>query len=130
MLGWVLRTALVLAGFALLALAAHADVRSAITTDSDYLQHAIHETLRYDAPVQNTCRFLAETGVVAGQPMQAGATILLVLAVANRDLHANPAPAQFDLWRKHRQHCTFGLGTHACPGEALAPLIATAGVEQ
>ena len=119
-----------LIGNTLLALAAHTDVRSAITTHPEYLQNAIHETLRYDAPVQNTRRFLAETGVVAHQPMQAGATILLVLAAANRDPHANPAPAQFDLWRKNRQHFTFGLGTHACPGEALAPTIATAGVAQ
>ncbi|MBC8162095.1 MAG: cytochrome P450 [Roseiflexaceae bacterium] len=119
-----------LIGNTLLALAAHADVRSAIATHPDYLPHAIQETLRYDAPVQNTRRFLAETGVVAGQPMQAGATILLVLAAANRDSHANPAPAQFDLWRANRQHFTFGRGTHACPGEALAPIIAAAGVAQ
>jgi cytochrome P450 len=119
-----------LIGNTLLALASRAEARSAAVAHPSYLDNAIQETLRYDPPIQNTRRFLAQDGIVAGQEMQAGATILLVLAAANRDPQANPAPAHFDLWRKNRRSFTFGLGAHACPGEALAPIIAKAGVEQ
>jgi len=119
-----------LIGNTLLALASHAEARSAVIAHPSYLDNAIQETLRYDPPIQKTRRFLAQDGIVAGQEMQAGATILLVLAAANRDPQANPSPADFDLWRKNRRSYTFGLGTHACPGQALAPLIANAGVAQ
>jgi len=119
-----------LIGNTLLALAAHAEARSAVIAHPSYLDNAIQETLRYDPPIQNTRRFLAQDGIVAGQEMQAGATILLVLAAANHDPQANPSPDHFDLWRKHRRSYTFGLGAHACPGEALAATIAKAGVEQ
>jgi cytochrome P450 len=119
-----------LIGNTLLALASSAETRSTVAAHPSHLDNAIQETLRYDPPIQNTRRFLVQDGIVAGQEMQAGATILLVLAAANRDPHANPSPAHFDLWRKNRRSFTFGLGAHACPGEALAPIIAKAGVEQ
>lgn len=119
-----------LIGNTLLALASHAEAREAVVAQPSYLDNAIQETLRYDPPIQNTRRFLAQDAIVAGQEMQAGATILLLLAAANHDPQANPAPADFDLWRKNRRSFSFGVGAHACPGQALAPLIAKAGVAQ
>ncbi|MEO7912274.1 MAG: cytochrome P450, partial [Roseiflexaceae bacterium] len=119
-----------LIGNTLLALASHAEARSAVIAQPDNLDNAIQETLRYDPPIQNTRRFLAQDGDIAGQEMPAGATILLLLAAANHDPQANRSPARFDLWRKNRRSFTFGLGAHVCPGEALAPIIAKAGVAQ
>jgi cytochrome P450 len=119
-----------LIGNTLLLLAARDELRHAISARPDALGNIIQEVLRYDPPVQNTRRFVAHDGVIAGQDMRAGATILVVLAAANRDPRANPDPAAFDPWRKEPRLFTFGLGAHACPGEALAPLIARAGVEQ
>ena len=119
-----------LIGNAVLAMAAYPDVREQITAKPELLHNVIEEVLRYDSPIQNTRRFVAEAGIVAGQPMQAGDAILVVLAAANRDASVNPHPEQFDLFRQERRLFTFGLGTHACPGEMLAVVIAQAGVEQ
>lgn len=119
-----------LIGNTLLILAARDELRQTLSAHPDALNNIIQEVLRYDPPIQNTRRFVAQAGFVAGQHMAAGATILLVLAAANRDSRANPAPAAFDPWRKDRRLFTFGLGAHACPGEALAPLIARAGIKR
>jgi cytochrome P450 len=60
--------------------------------------------------------------------MKAGDAILVVLAAANHDPAANPSPERFDVSRTDRKAFTFGLGPHACPGEAIAAAIAHAGV--
>lgn len=72
------------------------------------LCQVIQDVLRDDPPVQNTRRFVAQDGLVAGQPMKEGDAILVLLATANR---------------------AFGTGPHACPGETLATTIAQAGIE-
>src|SRR5207247_2304699 len=93
-------------------------------------RHIVREMIRYDSPVQNTRRFLAGSGIVAGQEMEESDAVLVVLAAANRDPAANIAPAQFDPFRKERRAFTFGMGPHACPGEMLSTIIAEAGVAQ
>ncbi|HSS51800.1 MAG TPA: cytochrome P450 [Thermoanaerobaculia bacterium] len=113
-----------LIGNTLLALASHPESGA-----GDDLRSVVQEVQRYDPSVQNTRRFLARSGVVAGQEMQEGDVILVLLAAANRDPAANPQPDRFDPSRQHRRLFTFGAGPHACPGEALATTIATAGVE-
>jgi len=60
--------------------------------------------LRDDPPVQNTRRFTAQPVDICGVRIDAGQTILLVLAAARRP---------------------FGQGRHECPGQALARTIAT-----
>jgi cytochrome P450 len=42
----------------------------------------------------------------------------------------NTDPDRFDVTRSTPVTFTFGLGPHACPGEALATAIATAGVHE
>jgi cytochrome P450 len=113
-----------LIGNTLLALARHRELR----VDAD-LVAIVHEVVRFDPPVQNTRRFLAADGLVAGQGMKGGDAILIVLAAANHDPAANPSPERFDVSRTDRKAFTFGLGSHACPGEAIAAAIAHAGVE-
>jgi cytochrome P450 len=119
-----------LIGNTLLALASRPEARDQVDADPDLLGSVIQEVLRYDSPVQNTRRFLAEDGFVAGAKMKAGDAILVILAAANRDPSANPNPERFDVLRKERRIFTFGVGAHACPGEALATTIANAGVER
>jgi cytochrome P450 len=119
-----------LIGNALVALGRHADVHERVAADPDLLSAVLLEVLRYDPPVQNTRRFVARDGIVAGQRMREGDAVLVVLAAANRDPAANEGPECFDPFRKDRRIFTFGAGVHACPGEALALTIARAGVER
>ncbi|MBO0858462.1 MAG: cytochrome P450 [Chloracidobacterium sp.] len=119
-----------LIGNTLLALSVDADLRDRIAAHPELLLPMIQEVLRYDSPVQNTRRFVAEDGFVAGAEMKAGDAILVILAAANRDPAANPDPERFDVFRNERRIFTFGVGAHACPGEALATTIAKAGLER
>jgi cytochrome P450 len=119
-----------LIGNTIVALASHHDVREQVTADPTLLPQVIEEVLRYDPPIQNTRRFLAQDGRVAGEEMKAGDVVLVVLAAANRDPTANPNPDRFDSLRKDRHMFTFGAGHHVCPGETPAAVMARAGVEQ
>jgi cytochrome P450 len=98
------------------------DVRA--RTDGWYL--LVHETSRYDSPVQNTRRSVVEPTIIGGVDLTPGAVVLLVLACANRDRSVNPEPEKFLLDRENRCVFSFSRGAHACPGEALARGIAAA----
>ncbi len=119
-----------LIGNTVVALAAHHNVREQVVANPPLLRLVIEEVLRYDPPVQNTRRFLAQHGRVADQAMKEGDVILIVLAAASRDPLANPHPEQFDIRRQDRCLFTFGAGSHMCPGETLAAMIVRAAIEQ
>lgn len=89
----------------------------------------VREVARYDPPVQNTRRFVAQQTSVAGVPLHSGDTILLLLAAAGRDESANLAAGVFSLERAERTQAGFGHGHHACPGRELAFVIATGAVQ-
>jgi cytochrome P450 len=119
-----------LIGNTLVALGRNRDLRERVAADPDLLPAVLQEVLRHDPPVQNTRRFVARDGDVAGQRMREGDAVLVLLAAANRDPAANPSPERFDPCREERRIFTFGAGIHACPGDALAVAIALAGVER
>ncbi|EHK66277.1 hypothetical protein [Achromobacter arsenitoxydans] len=62
----------------------------------------IDEVVRHDPPLHNTRRFMAEAAQIGGQRIEAGQTVLLVLAAATM---IQPEAG----W-------TFGAHNHACPG--------------
>ncbi len=119
-----------LIGNTLIALARHRNAHDEVRKDPARLPDLVQEVLRCDPPAQNTRRFLAGSGTVAGQAMREGDAVLVVLAAANRDPSVNREPARFDLSRRDRRIFTFGAGVHACPGAGLAATIATAGVQR
>ncbi|ROM57515.1 cytochrome [Pseudomonas poae] len=85
----------------------------------------VAEVARYDSPVQNTRRFVAKRCTIRGRVLEAGDTVLLLLASANRDACANPDPDSFLLNRTQRRTFSFGSGRHECPGQQLALTIAS-----
>jgi len=98
------------------ALARHADARELVRRQPQALAAVVSEVTRHDAPVQNTRRFVAAPGDVGGQAMQAGDTVLLVLAAANRDPAANADPARFDPARRERRSLHLQLRRARLPG--------------
>jgi cytochrome P450 len=82
------------------------------------------EVLRHDPPIQNTRRTLAADATIAGTPIRAGDTMLLVLAAAARDPVLHEAPDEFRLDRPSRAELPLGAGAHACPGGPAALAIA------
>lgn len=118
-----------LLGNALVVLQRQPALRAALRTDPDLLPEFIQEVLRFDAPVQNTRRFVAEDGEAAGQHLRAGDTILVLLAAANRDPAANADPHSFIVERPARRILGFGHGRHACAGPDIAATIAAAGIQ-
>jgi cytochrome P450 len=111
-----------LIGATLLALAREPEARRQIADSPASLGDVVDEVLRYDAPVQNTRRFVAGATVIDGQHLRPGDTILVALAAAN------PDPHRFEIARRERRVFTFGIGAHACPGRLIATTIAKAAV--
>jgi cytochrome P450 len=118
-----------LLGNSLVALAREPGLRRAIESRPELLEALVQEVARHDPSVQNTRRFVAETTLVGGTALAPGDAVLLVLGAANRDPALNRAPASFELERVDRQMLGFGHGAHQCPGQALACVVAAAGVQ-
>lgn len=73
------------------------------------------ETLRFDPPIHNTRRVLTQELEVSGTVLQAGQSVLLVLAAANRDPSVFARASDFDATRSNNlDHLTFGAGIHQC----------------
>ncbi len=118
-----------LIGNSLLALAHHPHLRRRIADDDTLLQRVIEEAARHDPSVHNTRRFVAEDCEIAGEALERGDQILVVLAAANRDPAHCERPHVFDPNRADRRSFTFGAGRHACAGQAIATAIAAAGIQ-
>lgn len=119
-----------LIGNTVLALGRQARWLDQLQRTPDALPTFIAEVQRYDAPIQNTRRFVAADTIIMGQQLHAGDAILVLLAAANRDPAANVDPNVLDPDRMNRRSFSVGLGAHACAGEQLALSIAQAAVEQ
>jgi cytochrome P450 len=118
-----------LIGNALLALARDEDMRRRAAGDDALLRRVVPEVARHDPPIHNTRRYVAEDCLLAGQALQAGDAILVVLAAANRDPAVNPRPHAFDPARADAACFTFGRGAHACPGGGIAITLAVIGLQ-
>jgi cytochrome P450 len=85
--------------------------------------NATEELLRYVVPLQWQSRVARSRGEICGVEFEAGTTIHLMLAAANRDPEVFADPDRLDVRRENaRQHLTFGIGPHFCLGASLARL--------
>ncbi|MFJ7050005.1 cytochrome P450 [Streptomyces sp. NPDC101112] len=106
-------------------LLAHPGQLAEVRADMSLVDAVVEETLRYEGPVENaTFRFAAEPLVIAGTPIEAGDSVLVGLAAADRDDGRCPAADRFDIHRDTRGHLAFGHGIHYCLGAPLARLEA------
>lgn len=82
---------------------------------------AFEETIRMDPPSRLLGRGVSEDMEFFGVDLRKGDRIATVLGVANRDPAAWEDPDRFMVDRKRvLGHTSFGMGIHACAGQALA----------
>lgn len=77
---------------------------------------AVEELLRYDSPLQMVDRWALEDLEIAGQKLQRGERIYLVLGAANRDPARFDQPHRLELNREKNLQLAFGAGIHTCLG--------------
>ena len=109
-----------LLGHTVLMLAQHPQLAATACCSPQAMREFVAEVERHQAPIQNTRRFAVRARRLAGQPVEQGQGMLLVLASGNRDEALNPQPDHFDPQRANRRSLGFGAGSHACPGAAIA----------
>jgi len=81
----------------------------------------VEEQLRFDAAPHRLMRRTTADIALRGITIPAGASVLVMLASANRDAEQFPNPDRFELARPNiREHVAFGYGPHVCIGAALA----------
>jgi cytochrome P450 len=87
----------------------------------DLVPNAVEETLRCETPVQGMWRVTTCDLELGGEKIPKGSFVMLRYAAANRDSAVFSDPEHFDMERENaREHLSFGLGIHFCPGAALA----------
>ncbi len=112
-----------LIGNGIAALHAHPDRWAELIADPDLAPAVVEETLRWDPSVQATSRIAHADTELAGTPVPAGITVLVLTAAANRDGAALPNPWRFDPHRTGEpDHLAFASGIHYCLGAPLARL--------
>lgn len=114
-----------LIGNTLVALHRNPDLINDMQSTPMLIADLVEEVARYDSPVQNTRRFAAKRCTIGGSVLEAGDTVLVLLASANRDPSANPDPDRLLVKRTQRRTFSFGSGRHECPGQRLALTIAS-----
>jgi cytochrome P450 len=86
------------------------------------VKQAFNEVLRIESPISGFTRVTTQPTEIAGEPLPAGARVLVSFASANRDERRWDDPDRFDITRNSAGHVGFGHGVHACVGMGLARL--------
>jgi len=94
----------------------------AIRADRDLMPQVIEEALRWETPLLTVARTAAEDVELGGVRIPAGGFVAISLGAANRDPARYSNPDAFDIYRKDKQHISFGDGAHKCLGIHLARL--------
>ncbi len=83
--------------------------------DENYFYYSVVESLRFDPPVHNTKRILADDIFINGCQFRKGDAVLVIIAAANRDSQKFIKPNQYNIYRtNNNEHLTFSAGHHSC----------------
>jgi cytochrome P450 len=114
-------------------LAEHPDQRRALAADPSLIPDAVEEILRFEPPAPHVGRCVTRDVEIQGKTVPAGSAILFLIGAANRDGRKVPDGDRFDV-KAHRKtrprHLSFGWGTHACLGAALARVEGRVALEE
>ncbi|MER5867103.1 cytochrome P450 [Kitasatospora sp. NPDC002040] len=108
-----------LLGLTVFALLTHPDELALVRLRPELAPAAVEESLRWDTPVPMTERIAAKELRVGGVLLPAGASVITVLAAANRDPDRHPDPDTFSVRRRDPGGLSFSAGAHYCLGAAL-----------
>jgi cytochrome P450 len=99
----------------------HPELHARLKRERALLPTAIEEILRYDAPVQGFARTVTCPASVGGQAFDAGDTVFMLWASANRDEAVfGETAGELVIDRTPNRHMTFGIGAHRCLGSSIA----------
>lgn len=93
---------------------------SLIRRESDRWDDAVHEALRWVAPIGTQTRQATTDVELGGVVIPEGAAVAAVVASACRDDESFDDPDRFDITRTRAPNAAFGYGPHFCAGHAFA----------
>lgn len=123
-LGAACETPMALIANGALALLRHPAQRRRLREDPGLAVSAVEECLRWDSPVQITCRIAEEDVFLDGVVIERGRAVWALLGSANRDPAVFDDPDAFEIERDGPPHLSFGCGEHVCLGAHLARMEA------
>ena len=91
---------------------------------------AFDEGLRWIAPIGVTPRVAREDFQLAGTVIPEGSSVAIVMGSANRDESRFDNPDNFDMFRKKKQHLSFGFRPHFCSGHFLSRAMGEIALEE
>lgn len=97
---------------------------------NEHALRAFDEGLRWIAPIGVTPRVAAQDFEIAGTIIPAGSSVAIVMGSANRDETRFENPDQFDMFRKKKQHVSFGFRPHFCSGHFLSRAMGEIALEE
>lgn len=95
-----------------------------------HAMRAFDEGLRWIAPIGVTPRVAMQDFELAGTVIPKGASVAIVMGSANRDGTKFENPDQFDMFRKKKQHLSFGFRPHFCSGHFLSRAMGEIALEE
>ncbi len=108
------------AGSCLFGLLSDPDQLSLVRAEPERWDDAVHEGLRWVAPIGTQTRQATEDVAVCGTTIPAGGAVGAVVASACRDEREFDEPDRFDIRRPRKANAAFGYGPHFCAGHAFA----------
>jgi cytochrome P450 len=117
-------TTIGLIGNGIRALIANPEQAERLRARPELLPTAVDECLRFDGPILLTIRIPREDLEIGGKVVPKDATVMAMLAAANRDPAKFLEPDRFDVARRPNEHLAFGGGVHFCLGSHLARMEA------
>ncbi|MBW4574950.1 MAG: cytochrome P450 [Aphanothece sp. CMT-3BRIN-NPC111] len=106
-------------GNAMLALLNYPEKMKELKQNSEIIENAVEELLRYDSPIQLITRLAKEDVEFGGKTLREGDKIVIYIGAANRDPEKFSQPNQLNFNRRN-QSLPFGSGIHFCLGAFLA----------
>jgi cytochrome P450 len=111
-------------------LAQNPEQRRRLVDDPSLIHGAVEELLRWETPVPGVPRVLTSDIEIAGEKLEAGEKITVLLGSANIDDSEFPDPDTVDFERPANRHLAFGGGIHRCLGSHLARLELRVALEE